>query len=421
MEEQNPWWIGEGDEGYERWKEGKIRWIPNIVWEFKFKPFSLHFFVGARQVGKTTALKILIHDVLLRERNPKSIFYYSCDEVLDYRELGEILDNYILARERWGVKSSIIILDEITFVEEWYRAVKSRIDRGKFRNDVLIVTGSSSIEVLKQREYFPGRRGYGKDIFFHPLSFSEYLEKFFKLELRKGGVENIEDCIDANRIFSETIMKAFNSYLVTGGFPIPIIDFFTYGRVRNESRKTYIDWLRSDWRKTGKNEKYMKEVLSYILRASGTPISWLSISKNTSLASPHTAQSYIETLENLMVLKVFNLIQPNFKVMYRRNKKIHILDPFLHNTLSYFTRVEVREDVKAESIVASHLSRVYETYYWRNKSEIDLISIVDNKQVGFEVKWGFKHYVKPRHIDKVFVLNRENLPIFLASLKPTKE
>jgi hypothetical protein len=47
---------------------------------------SLNFVVGPRQVGKTTALKISIHD-LLRRRNPKGTFYYSCDELSDYREL----------------------------------------------------------------------------------------------------------------------------------------------------------------------------------------------------------------------------------------------------------------------------------------------------------------------------------------------
>ncbi|MEM3507017.1 MAG: hypothetical protein QW589_06435 [Candidatus Bathyarchaeia archaeon] len=52
----------------------------------------------------------------------------------------------------------------------------------------------------------------------------------------------------------------------------------------------------------------------------------------------------------------------------------------------------------------------------RNKSEIEIISILNNEQIGFEVKWGFKRYIKTRHLKKVFVLDKENLPVFLASL-----
>lgn len=416
MEEQNPWWKNEEDEAYKTWEKSKVKWIPNIIKTISFKPFSLHFLVGARQVGKTTALKILIHN-LLKRVNPKSIFYYSCDELLDYKELGEILDNYLSLKEGWKIKRSVIILDEITFVDEWYRAVKARIDRGKFKNDILIVTGSASMEILKQKEYFPGRRGYGKDIYFYPLSFSEYLEKFWKLELKKGEFKKVESCMKANKIFSKTIENAFKNYLITGGFPLPIIDFFDRGKVRNETIKVYLDWLRNDWRKIGKDEKYMKEVISYILRAGNSPISWLNIAKNTSISSPHTAQSYVHALESLMVVKILNLIQPDFRIMYRKNKKVHILDPFIHNALSYFTKVEVDEGVKVESLTASHLSRIFETYYWKNRSEIDIVAIVNGQQVGFEVKWGFKSYVRPRHLRKIFVLDKKTLPVFLASIK----
>jgi predicted AAA+ superfamily ATPase len=35
-----------------------------------------------------------------------------------------------------------------------------------FKGDVIIISGSASLEILKQREYFPGRRGSGRDIKF---------------------------------------------------------------------------------------------------------------------------------------------------------------------------------------------------------------------------------------------------------------
>ena len=64
--------------------------------------------------------------------------------------------------------------------------MKSRIDRGSFRSDVLIVTGSASLELVAGMERFPGRRGHGRDIRMHPLSFGEYVEHFAGVALKKA-------------------------------------------------------------------------------------------------------------------------------------------------------------------------------------------------------------------------------------------
>ncbi len=95
-------------------------------------------------MGKTTALKLLI-DRIVRRGRKESVFYYSCDELVDYRELGEVLDTYLNSALGRSTKQRMIFLDEITFVEEWWRALKVRIDNGKLRNDVVTVTGSASL------------------------------------------------------------------------------------------------------------------------------------------------------------------------------------------------------------------------------------------------------------------------------------
>jgi len=422
MEEQNPWWANEEDFEYRKWEESEVKWKPKVIEEITFDPFSLHFISGPRQVGKTTALKICIHE-LLKKKDPKAIFYYSCDELTDYKELGEVLDNYIGARKEWKIKRSFIFLDEITFVDEWWRAIKFRIDKGFFRNDVLTVTGSCSLELLKQKEYFPGRRGKGKDIYFFPLDFSEYVEIFGRLKLKKisiDEIEKIEPVMNANSLYQNRINDLFSGYLKTGGFPVPIKEFFARGKVSVYAKKIYLDWLKSDWRKIGKSDKYMKEVIAYILRSRLTPISWLSISRETSLASPHTAQSYVEALEDLFVAKILNIITPDSRILYRKNKKIHITDPFLYRTLAYFTNEEVLDEVVVESVAATHLSRVTDVYFWKNKSEVDIIIKKDKEQLGIEVKWGFKKFIKPRHLSRLLLLTKDKLPLFLASINWSK-
>ena len=417
MEEYNPWWRGELDPIYGEWLEYKVKWIPTVIKEFTLRPFALHFLIGPRQVGKTTALKILIYDIL-KKRDPRSVFYYSCDELADYRELGSLLDNYVSARGKWGVKGSVIILDEITFVEDWFRALKSRIDRGVFKRDVIIVAGSASLELLAGKERFPGRRGFGKDVYMLPLSFREYVLHFSKVRPLSASLLNEDNFwkkVQSNKLYSRTLSDLFVAYLETGGFPLPIREYFERGKVTYFSYKAYLDWLRTDWLKASKAESYMKEVIAYILETSSTPLSWYSISRNTSISSPHTARNYVETLENLLVAKVLHWISPSGEVNYRKEKKVIFTDPFIYKVLSMYTHVEVNQAAIVEAVVASHLARKFSIYYWRDRTEIDVVALIDNKLVGFEVKWTRKPTARQRPI-RVHILDKETIPLLLATL-----
>ena len=104
------------------WEESPVRWIPPILDGFDTSDPGLHFVIGPRQVGKTTMVKLLIRDELGRW-GPFSIFYFSCDEILDHRELGEMIDGYLSMRRE---KSSI--LEELPiFAVSWkisFRALR---------------------------------------------------------------------------------------------------------------------------------------------------------------------------------------------------------------------------------------------------------------------------------------------------------
>lgn len=416
MESQNPWWYGEVDRTYEEWSRKKVKWIPPIIEQINIEPFSLNFLVGPRQVGKTTALKIWIYEKLLPIVNPKSIFYFSCEELTDFNELGEVLDNYISFKNGNRISSSFIILDEITFVEDWHRAIKIRIDQGLFKNDVIIISGSASLEILKQKEYFPGRRGGGRDIIFYPLSFSEYVKALRNMETVKEDILQIGNSMKANKVHQELLNELFNKYMLTGGFPLPIEEMYTRNKISFETRKTYIDWLKNDFAKLGRSEAYMKEVLAYIVNARLSPISWLSISRETSISSPHTTQAYVEDLERLFIVKVLSLLDPNSKILYRKNKKIHITDPFLYDTVCEYVNVKPIEENKLESIVATHLARKYPIFYWRNRTEIDIVIMINKKQFGIEVKTISGSWIKPKHLKNTLILTRSQIPLFLASI-----
>ncbi len=415
MERYNPWWFGEPDPHIQEWSENEVRWVPDELELLSLKPFSLNFLLGPRQVGKTTGIKLLIQK-LLKETDPKAVFYFSCDEVSDYKELGEMLDSYLSAKREWGVKRSYIFLDEAGFVDEWWRSVKARIDAGMFRNDVITVSGSMSIELLSQAELFPGRRGEGTDVLMMPLSFSKFSEVMGKAApIRATSLNGVLKMMEANRHLISRLRRLFGAYLRTGGFPISILEYAKTGAVR-KSVSDYLNWLKADWWRVRRSDSYMKEVISYIISARLSPISWYSLAQATSIGSPHTAEAYVETLENLLVAKRLNLISPEGRVIYRKNKKVHFTDPLIYTAFSEFSRTELVEEQVVESVVASHLARMFEVYYWRNGTEVDMIALVEGRQIGFEVKWGKRGWRKPRHLKEAYLLDRDKVILFLASL-----
>ncbi|MBN1539447.1 MAG: ATP-binding protein [Candidatus Thermoplasmatota archaeon] len=415
MDRQNPWWRGEKDPHLEEWKNSPIKWVPTLLEDLSTDGFALHFMIGPRQVGKTTLVKLLIQREL-QKRDPRSIFYYSCDELVTHSELGEVLDSYTSMRDEIGIDRSLILLDEITFVDGWWRAVKARIDRGVFRNDTLIVTGSASMGLLDHIDTFPGRRGKGKDHVMHPLSFSEYCRSIGNANVITGGIGELKVNATKNRTYAEHLGRLWNRYLITGGFPRPIIDHYRDGKVSEITKRSLIDWLRGDWAKAGKSDSYMKEVIRYIFRARGTPVSWNSISSETSINSPHTARTYVEVLRDIFAVNTLDLISADGRINYRKNRKIHISDPFVHRVLSEYVNEKVDEGWLVEGVAASLLGRGRETYYFKNGTESDVVVLDDGKQIGFEITKGIKSWKKPWHLKEAFLIDRENIHLYMASI-----
>jgi predicted AAA+ superfamily ATPase len=422
FETANPWWVNDPDPAFSEWNARALKWTPGIVSSLVAahlqRKYGLHFITGPRQVGKTTALHLFIHSLLQKGVEPHSICYFQCDEFSDFHELGDAIDAYLATRNARHISSSALVFDEITFVKEWWRAIKARLDAKQITNDTIIVTGSTSLDLLAQKEKFPGRRGDGIDAVILPLDFHQYASLYLPGLQATSLTRQVDvDAIcDPNRAFSKRLVEIFQQYLVTGGFPTPIHDFHRSGSISQATYSGFLAWIKGDMQSVGKSMAFMKEIVQYLLVARNSSISWHSISKNTSIQSPSTVISYIELLENMFVIKTLYVLNQQQHIEYKRNKKVHLTDPFMFRAFSEYTGVDVLDEHIAESIVAAHLARKYPTYYWKNGSEIDAIAIIENIPVGFEVKYGLKQWKRVLHLAKQFVLDKPSLPLFLASV-----
>ena len=160
----------------------------------------------------------------------------------------------------------------------------------------------------------------------------------------------------------------------------------------------------------------LKEVLSYLVRSRGTPISWNGITTETSIDSPHTVRSYIEVLEGMYAALVLHNLRPDGRVEYKKNKKVHLSDPFIMRLATNYAGEGHSTEWAMEATVASHVSRRTDAYYWRGKTECDVVAIVEGKHIGFEVKSGVGRWRSPWHIRKSYLLNKENIPIYMSAL-----
>jgi hypothetical protein len=162
---------------------------------------------------------------------------------------------------------------------------------------------------------------------------------------------------------------------------------------------------------------FFKEIIQYILKTRGSPISWNSISKNTSINTPNTIISYIDIIEKMYLIKPLYLLNAQNIIEYRKNKKVHVTDPFLLRLFSNYTGVKILDEHIVESVVATHFSRKYPTYYWKNGTEVDVITVIEGITMGFEVKFGVKDSRKALHLKKQYVLDANSIPLFLATTK----
>ncbi|RLE49410.1 MAG: ATP-binding protein, partial [Candidatus Methanomethylicota archaeon] len=107
--------------------------------------------LGPRQVGKTTYLKLMIHHLIKHKVDPRCILYFSCELLERKSDIIDLINTYNnLFSNIPGFK--YILLDEITFVNNWEAAVKYLLDTWINKNNLLYVTGSSSIWLFKGYE-----------------------------------------------------------------------------------------------------------------------------------------------------------------------------------------------------------------------------------------------------------------------------
>jgi uncharacterized protein len=364
---------------------------------------------GGRQIGKSTLLKQWMAKLLRQSVAPKSIAFISGEFIDDHHALMRTIQT-LLAKMEGDLK--YLIIDEVTYINDWDKAIKYAADIRLFQDVVVIVTGSDLALIKQARMTFPGRRGKAKKVNFHlyPLSFREYIQLIDKVDVEVFLQHDTVECQHISWLYQQ-----FERYLCHGGFLTAINDMARHNKILESTLITYAEWIRGDMLKRGKSETYLREIMTALIQRYGTQLSWNAIADVLSIDHPNTVANYCHLLESMDALFIQSaLLEDKLIGAPKKAKKIGFVDPFIYHAIQYWLQPDLEpyeNQIRAtiehpercsklvEACVVAHYKRYYNTYYIKAAGEID-VAYIDNKKFWpVEVKW--RNQIRPKDIKQV--------------------
>jgi predicted AAA+ superfamily ATPase len=357
---------------------------------------------GGRQVGKTTLLKQWMWDLLKGGVAPRRIVFLTGELIDDHHSLIRILGEVL--QEIPAGRIAYILLDEVTYIREWDRGIKYLADAGMLENVVFFLTGSDLAFIREAHARFPGRRGKAAQADFHlyPLTFFEAVKL-------KGGFSAAETARLLNPdhelqpALTDRLFREFEAYLVHGGFLTAMNEMAADGRISTATLATYSDWIRGDVLKRGKQEHYLREILSAIVKRYGAQVTWNNLARDLSIDHPKTVADYVSLLESMDAVFVQSaLIEDKLAPAPKKARKVMFSDPFIFHAVRHWLRpgddpyenqirplLEDSEGISslAESCAVTQYRRFFPTFYIKAKGEVDIAYVAGGRFHPVEVKW----------------------------------
>lgn len=406
----NPWWKEPSAINFERniskYKSSTFRFYPEKTFNQipPDKP-GIYTLRGPRQVGKTTFLKLYIKNLIEEGINPTGIFYLNCDGIRDRFELNEIIKLYFESFGKSLKSMKYIFLDEITAIEDWQLTIKHLADLGLFDENLIVLTGSSAYDLKKSSERLPGRKGFGKDLVYMPLTFREYL-KVIGEEVDQVTLDELfslsENDLKVLEFRNGKIKEHFIRYLNCGGFPQAIDEFLRENSLR-ASVSVYKDFVLGDAEKYIGSRVKVLEIIRKLPDIIGQRFSWDSLVQVFSgrIESMETIKKYMEFLAySFIIFNVFFVDPSTNTIKPKKNKKVYPLDRIIADVIAEISGKTIGTPQIIETLVLRHIVRdsdvtlnglnLYQgPFFWYSDrgNEIDFICERNGKLIPIEVKY----------------------------------
>lgn len=351
--------------------------------------------LGARQVGKTCLMKLL-----MRELKPKEYLYFDLEDTYNLEILSDVnkfLD-YIRVKGLQNLKIKVFI-DEFQYLPQPAKFLK--IIHDHHPKIKLIISGSSSFEIRKKfSDALTGR----KIVFtVHPLSFRESLifnnrNEFaeIKTELHLNNIITNFEKFKKYDIFTPKILPLFEEFMIFGGYPLPTLTSEIEVKVMRlkEIHNTYIQKDIKDLAKI-ENIVQFNRLVSYLSVQIGGMLNLSTVCKEIGVTRRHL-EKFIFMLEKTFVLNLLNPFFTNRQKEITKMQKVYFNDTGLRNiNINDIRPLDIRQDkgALAENVFFQEMLKrktlLEEIYYWRTKEhhEIDFVIMKDRTPLPVEVKY----------------------------------
>ncbi|MBK6345094.1 MAG: ATP-binding protein [Bacteroidales bacterium] len=346
--------------------------------------------IGARQVGKTSLMKMFHFDgdkLFLNGQDP---------EVSGLFDKLPELEAYLKVYLNPELKG-LLLVDEFQFIPRISTMLKLLSDKND--NLKILCSGSSGINIQQSVEESLAGRIRMIEVF--SLSFSEYLlfkdEKLFELY-------DSFDLSTKDSALTAPFRSVLNEYLLYGGFPRAALtqDKDQKIAVLDDIYKTY---LIRDVRSYVKNEHFtgFNRLLRMLAAQSGNMININELSRESGLAY-RACDEYVQLLQQMYIIKLLEPFSGNKRSVITKMKKAYFTDTGLRNIINTdFNQFEFRPDKGAllENYVLLELSRnlrpggKIQYYRTTDGTEVDFVVTQPDSRYALECK--SSNPVKPVH------------------------
>ncbi len=321
---------------------------------------------GIRRCGKSSLLHLIKEKMNLKE---SEYCYFNFDDERLISDISILENIYSLHLEVYG-KEPVLFLDEIQNISKWEKFVNRMYEQGI----KVFVTGSNA--KLLSSEISTSLTGRNKLIELYPFSFSEYL-RFI------GSNYNL------SRLTPKTkplLLKDFNNYFETGGFPLVIKENDTE-LINSYFQDILYRDIISRYRLTQVNE--IKQIGLYFATNIGKLFSYSTLQEISGVKSLSSIKDYLYYYEQSYLYFYLKKFDYSVRKQIMNPKKVYTIDQgFAHRLGFNFSENKGRI---LENIVYLELRRRgKEVFYYAGKKECDFVvkeglDIVEAIQVAYQV------------------------------------
>jgi uncharacterized protein len=342
---------------------------------------------GARQVGKTSILNLLLDD--LKSRG-ETTYFIDLEDSRYVKVLDQGVDAFLRHLKEEGIAAPaaeskvFVFIDEIQYLADPSSFLKLMADHQ--RTVKLIVSGSSSFAIKsKFKDSLVGRT---VDFEIFPLSFREFL-LFNEYPYQEGEVFTQKK--------TDELRARFREFVLYGGYPKIVL---AEGVERKEKYLQQIidTYVKKDIRDLAnvKDVDKFNKLIEVLAAQGGQMLNMTEISNTTKITMP-TVEKYLFALENTYIIKLVRPFSSNIRSELFKSPKVFFYDSGL---LQMLWLKGLQREVLGQVFETAVFAELVKKYgrdavlYWRtkDKKEIDFILQVRDILTPIEAKLNFEQF-----------------------------